>query len=85
MLFRYHNPKLFILYVSPSFDKIYIIPFQVEKNDIIDLAEKMSTKNNASIIFNTDCEIHTMIPFIQKQDSFRGRVIFIKMRLSKKI
>lgn len=37
----------------------FFCPFQVEKKDVIDLAEKMYTKNNASIIFNTDCEIHT--------------------------
>lgn len=48
------------IYIYKLIDKLtFFCPFQVEKNDIIDLAEKMSTKNNASIIFNTDCEIHT--------------------------
>jgi len=37
----------------------FFCPFQVKKEDIFDLADKMSTKENANIIFNTDCEIHT--------------------------
>ena len=37
----------------------FFCPFRVEREDISDLADKMSTKNNANIIFNTDCEIHT--------------------------
>ncbi len=37
----------------------FFCPFQVEREDIFDLADKMSIKNNANIIFNTDCEIHT--------------------------
>lgn len=37
----------------------FFCPFRVEKEDVLDLADKMSTKNNANIIFNTDCEIHT--------------------------
>lgn len=37
----------------------FFCPFKVEANDIKDLSDKMSTKNNANIIFNTDCEIHT--------------------------
>lgn len=37
----------------------FFCPFIVGENDIRDLAEKMTTKNNANIIFNKDCEIQT--------------------------
>lgn len=37
----------------------FFCPFKVGEEEILDLADKMSTKNNANIIFNTDCEIHT--------------------------
>ncbi len=41
-------------------DKLtFFCPFIVGENDIRDLADKMTTKNNANIIFNTDCEIQT--------------------------
>lgn len=31
----------------------------MEEGDIRDLSDRMSVKNNANIIFNADCEIHT--------------------------
>ncbi len=41
-------------------DKLtFFCPFKISENNIRDLAEKMTTKNNANIIFNTDCEIQT--------------------------
>lgn len=41
-------------------DKItFFCPFRMEKEDVEDLANKMSVKSNAGIIFNADCEIHT--------------------------
>lgn len=38
---------------------VFYCPFVLEENSIIDLSEKMGTKNNANIIFNADCEIQT--------------------------
>lgn len=37
----------------------FYCPFNVEDEEILDLASKMESKNNANIIFNEDCEIHT--------------------------
>lgn len=37
----------------------FFCPFALKENDIIDLSSKMTDKNNANIIFNTDCETHT--------------------------
>lgn len=37
----------------------FFCPFKVDKKDIKDLANKLTTKNNANIIFNKDCEIQT--------------------------
>lgn len=43
-----------------SIEKLtFFCPFTVMRNDVLDLADKMSTKNTANIIFNTDCELHT--------------------------
>ena len=38
---------------------IFSFPFQVSTRNIMDLAPMMSTKNNASIVFNEECEIET--------------------------
>lgn len=41
-------------------DKLtFFCPFEMEERDVEDLADKMSVKGNACIIFNADCEIHT--------------------------
>ena len=40
-------------------DLTFFCPFTVEKTGIKDLAEAVSKKNNANIIFNDDCEIET--------------------------
>lgn len=41
-------------------DKLtFFCPFLIRDSDIRDLAKKMTTKKNANIIFNTDCEIQT--------------------------
>lgn len=38
---------------------VFYCPFVLDKNGIIDLSDKLANKNNASIIFNADCEIQT--------------------------
>lgn len=38
---------------------VFFCPFKLEKECIQDLSEKFSTKSNANIIFNDDCEIET--------------------------
>ena len=41
-------------------DKLtFYCPFEISKSNIRDLADKMTTKNNANIIFNSECEIKT--------------------------
>ena len=40
-------------------DLVFSFPFELEKDKIVDLAPKMADKNNASIIFNEECEIET--------------------------
>ena len=37
----------------------FYCPFAIDKSLIYDLSNKLAKKNNASIIFNTDCEIQT--------------------------
>lgn len=37
----------------------FYCPFYLDKKGIVDLSEKLASKNNASIIFNSDCEIQT--------------------------
>lgn len=54
-------------------DKLtFFCPFLVDKHDIKDLTEKITTKKNASIVFNADCEIftkdsYTIIEFEKEQ------------------
>ena len=38
---------------------VFSFPFQVPTKSLVDLASKMSVKNNASIVFNEECEIET--------------------------
>lgn len=45
-------------YISLS-ELVFSFPFQVSSQNINDLASGMSDKNNASIIFNEECEIET--------------------------
>ncbi|BDZ84608.1 hypothetical protein Lac2_27420 [Claveliimonas bilis] len=37
----------------------FFCPFIVEYENVEDLSTKMAVKNNANIVFNTDCDIHT--------------------------
>ena len=46
---NYHSLENFIFYC----------PFTLKEDDIIDLSNKLETKNNANIIFNTECDIQT--------------------------
>lgn len=38
---------------------VFSFPFQLTKENIVDLAPMMSTKGNASLVFNEECEIET--------------------------
>ena len=38
---------------------VFSFPFHVPQKNLVDLASKMSVKNNASIVFNEECEIET--------------------------
>lgn len=38
---------------------VFSFPFQLTKENIVDLAPMMSTKSNASLVFNEECEIET--------------------------
>ena len=41
------------------YNLVFSFPFQVPAKSLVDLASKMSVKNNASIVFNEECEIET--------------------------
>lgn len=38
----------------------FYCPFKVSKSNVVDLSQKMSTKTNATMVFNDECEITTI-------------------------
>lgn len=38
----------------------FYCPFEISENNIVDLSQKMSTKSNATMVFNDECEIKTI-------------------------
>ena len=56
----------------------FFCPFLVNENDFEDLSEKMSSRDNATIIFNEDCEIHTKGSYtiVEKEDGETKFLVF---------
>lgn len=60
---------------------VFSFPFQVPQKSLVDLASKMSVKNNASIVFNEECEIETQkeytLIWIPKKGKTDGKKLLI--------
>lgn len=56
----------------------FFCPFLVNENDFEDLSEKTSSRDNATIIFNEDCEIHTKGSYtiVEKEDGETKFLVF---------
>ncbi len=58
---------------------IFNCPFEISKENIVDLSKKMSTKSNATIVFNDDCEITTINSYTCVTFSDESKVLLFLM------
>ena len=85
------NPYLDIGIKINNYKKLenvsFSFPFQLQESNIMDLAPMMSTKSNASIVFNEECEVetrreYTIVQIPKKEGNDKLLIFPLKLYLS---
>lgn len=67
---------------------VFSFPFQLTEKNIVDLAPMMSTKSNASLVFNEECEIETKNEYtivqIPKDEKDNDKLLIFPLKQGKR-